>query len=117
MSILTIEKITPTNEGKTALLTLSLKTAFLGIPDAKRTMYYAGGILKAAADTKKVGETVDVNLDDYWHVKRPFYIKEKTTWVLLTYLHGKEQYPNGAPEVVFPEDYIKWLAAKEKAAA
>lgn len=114
MSKLTIEKITATNGGKTALLTLSLKTAFLGIPDAKRTMYYAGGILADAVANVKVSDTLEVDLEQYWHVKRPYFIKEKATWVLLTYLHGKEQYPQ-APVVELPKEYIEWLAAKQAA--
>lgn len=107
-----IEKITPSNEGKTAVLTLSTGIGFFGIENIKKNIFYIGGLVFEAVKHLKVGEKLTEEMDNFWQVKRPYYIAEKTTWVLLTYLHHKSTHPE-CPIVEFPAEYLAWKAAQD----
>jgi len=95
-----IEKITNSNGGKTAVLTLSVGITLFGIEGAKRNVYYIGGISADSAKTLKLGQELKDNLENYWQVKRPFTHPTSGKEILLTWLHSKVQYPDGPPKDV-----------------
>lgn len=95
-----IAKITASNEGKTAVLTLTVGIALFGIADAKRNVYYVGGITADSAKTLTVGQELKDNLENYWQVKRPFKHPVSGQDIQLTWLHSKIQYPDGPPQDV-----------------
>lgn len=112
-----IAKITASNEGKTAVLTLTVGIALFGIADAKRNVYYVGGITADSAKTLAIGQELKDNLANYWLVKRPYFVKEKATWVLCTWLHSKIQHPDGVQQEPYPAEYLEWLKLKHPAVA
>lgn len=111
-----VAKITPSNEGKTAVLTLTVGITLFGIENAKKNVYYFGGVTAEAAKSITVGAELKEDLVNYHQVKRPYFIKDRNTWVLLTWLHSKVQYPDGVPSEPLPEAYVAWLKAQQSAA-
>lgn len=111
-----IERISASNGGKTAVLTLSVGITVFGIEGAKRNVYYIGGITADSLKSHKVGDTLEANLAEYWQVKRPYFVKERNTWVLCNWLHSKIQYPDGVPQEPHPAEYVAWQAARQQPA-
>ena len=112
-----ILKKSVSNGGKTNVLSLGVGITIFGIENAKYNTYYIGGLSVKAMENYVVGQELKDSFENYWQVKRPYFIEERNQWVILTWLHPKVMYPNGMPPEAPNPAYEAFLKSKQAPAA